>query len=271
MKRALIYLEENLPASLALRFADQQAEKMNIFLHPIHVEEPNEKLQAGTGWIRRSWEQGVTESGIQEVQRLLKTEKVGTNSTMEPIVTVGDRDKEVISQWNAGLYNLYVEGYLNTANEKDFGRFLDNDRLQKIRGPFLIVKNMVPSDRLLFLIGEGVNGEDLVEEVVKLYGESLKDFEVTVLHYQFQERNDLTFKDISEGGGYIERVTKALAGHGITDPECIVIEGTPEKAAEYMRDHGLVASSFPNRKEIRTELLSFLVNPLLLCKQKQDR
>ena len=159
MKRALIYLEENLPASLALRFADQQAEKMNITLHPIHVEEPDEKLQAGTGWIRRSWEQGVTESGMQEVQRLLKTEKVSNDYTMEPVITVGDRDKEVISQWNAGLYNLYIEGYLNTTNGKDFARFLDSERLQKIRGPFLIVKNMVPSDRLLLLIGEAETGQ----------------------------------------------------------------------------------------------------------------
>jgi len=271
MKRALIYLEENLPASLALRFADQQAEKMNIILHPIHVEEPDEKLQAGTGWIRRSWEQGVTESGMQEVQRLLKTEKVSNDYTMEPVITVGDRDKEVISQWHAGLYSLYVEGYLNTTNGKDFVHFLESDRLQKIRGPFLIVKNLVPSDRLLLLIGEGVDGEALVEEVVKLYGDLLKDFEVTVLHYQFQERQDLAFKDLSESGDYIERVTTALAVHGIKDPECLVIEGTPEKAAEYMRDHGLVASAFPNRKGVKTELLSFLVNPLLLCKQKQDR
>lgn len=268
MKRALVYLEENLPSSLALRFADSLAAETGMSLVPVHVEEPDRKLQAGTGWVRRSWEQGVIESGVQEIRRLLKTEKVTAEVSATPVVTVGDRDEEVVSAWRAGNYALYVEGYLNTANDRDFIDFLDSDRMRRTGGPILVVKNLVPAGRLLLLVGEGVDGKALVECVGRLYGQSLSSLEVTVLHFQFQNTSELKFKERSESGGYIDRVVEALAAAGAADPECQVVEGTPEQAAFYLRDHGLVATAFPERKGVRMELLAQLVNPLLLCKQK---
>ncbi len=264
--KTLLYLEESLPASIALRFVDQQARMLGMAVQPFHVEEPDKKLQAGTGWVRRSWERGVVGAGLEEVLRLLKTEKVDLPGAGQPRVVVGDRDAEVLEELQHTMYDQYAEGYLNTARTEDFVTFLSQRRFQKMTVPVLVAKNLVPAERVVLLVGDGVDVERLVPAFLRLYGKVLAGLDLSVICYRFQEKEQLAFLDRQEGGGPFERLEAMLAVAGGAAVEYLVVQGSPESMAIYLQEHGLVATTFPTRRGPRMELLALLANPLLLCR-----
>ena len=61
-----------------------------------------------------------------------------------------------------------------------------------------------------------------------------------------------------------------LAENGWHEPEWLVVQGPPEKAAGYMRGHGLVAASYPGKDGARAELLAHLANPVLLFPEQHE-
>lgn len=271
MWKSLIYLDEDLPSSIALRFAAEQANKTSGRLQVFHVETPGKKAAPGTGWVRRSWEQGLVKAGLDEVHRLLKTEKVNCPHVSSPKVLVGHRDDEVLSELRHSMYDLYVEGYLNTSSTKDFFHLLNSRRFQDTTCPVMLVKNMVPVHNILILAGEAVPLEALLPGFEKIYGTFDGQLDITLLYYRFGEEKELVFQTRKEAGSYLDRAEDMLAAAGWEDVECQVVQGTPEQAAVYMRNYGLVVSTFPSRQTPRAELLALLSNPLLLCKPKKPR
>ncbi len=265
MTKSLIYLEENLQSSIALRFADKLAGLTNMVLQVIHVEEPDKKLTAGTGWVRRSWEQGLIEAGNEEVRRLLKTENV-KSQVLSPIIIVGDRQDEVLNELKRGSYQLYIEGYLNTANVNDFNRLLKSHPFHDAPCSVLVVKNLAPPEKVLILLGEGVETDRIISCFSQLYQNPNKPLEVTVIHYIFKESPRIQFKDKAAAGTYLVEAEKLLEASGFSGIELLVVEGTPEQVSEYIKDYGLVISKFPTRRSPRFELLALVSNPVLLCK-----
>ncbi len=270
MWKSLIYLDEDLPSSIALRFAAEQANKTSGRLQVFHVEDPGKKAAPGTGWVRRSWEQGLVKAGLDEVHRLLKTEKVNCPHVGSPKVLVGQRDDEVLNELRHGVYDLYIEGYLNTSSIKDFFHLLNSRRFQNITCPVMLVKNMVPVHNILILAGEAVPFEALIPCFGKIYETFDGHLDITLLYYQFREEKELVFQERKEAGSYLDRAESMLAAAGWEDIECQVVQGTPEQAAVYMRNYGLVISTFPSRQTPRAELLALLSNPMLLCKPKSS-
>jgi len=266
MLKALLYVDEDLPSSIALRFAAQQAKLTAMQLQIIHVEEPDPKKQAGTGWVRRSWEKTLEETGREEVRRLLKTEKIDFSLAGSHKVMVGSRDDEVQEECRYGCYDLYIEGYLNTANVNDFYKFLQARRFQDVTAPVLLAKNLVPVERILLLVSEAVDSEQVVSTLKKLYGDCRENIDLSVLYYRFKENSEIAVLEKKESGSYLERMEGQLAEAGFGENDYLVLEGTPEQAATYLRDHGLVVTSFPTRKSPRQELLALLSNPVLLCR-----
>ncbi len=271
MWRSLIYLDEDLPSSIALRFAAEQANKTGGRLQVLHVEDPGKKAAPGTGWVRRSWEQGLIKAGLDEVHRLLKTEKVNCPHISSPKILVGSRDDEVLNELRHGMYDLYVEGYLNTSSTKDFLKLLNGKRFQNTTCPVMLVKNMVPVHNILILAGEAVPFEVLLPYFEKIYGTFDGQLDITMLYYRFGEEKELVFQAREEAGSYLYKAEEMLAAAGWEDVECQVVQGTPEQTAVYMRNYGLVFSSFPSRQTPRAELLALLSNPVLLCKPKKAR
>jgi len=269
MGKSLIYLNEDLASSIALRFAAQIVKQTGMKLQTIHVEEFENEEQAGTGWVRRTWEQGLIAAGRDSVQRLLKTEKVDCPFAGEAKVVVGDPETEIMEEFRHGIYELYIEGYLNTTHTKDFHDLLATRRLREMNCPILIVKNLVPSDRVLLLLSEAVDARQLIEDFTRLYSQApaRPPIEITVLYYRFMETPALRFLDNGDSGSPIHDTEKLLKEKGWGEPEIVVVQGTPEQAAHYLRDYGLVVSSFPTRTSPRAELIALIPNPVLLFKQ----
>jgi len=268
MIKALLSLDENLASSIALRYACHQANLIPAMqLQAIHVEEPdnNKKHSAGSGWVRRTWEKGLEAAGADEVHRLLKTENVSCPFIGPPKVFVGDRHNEILEELVVGGYDIYMEGDLNTSVVGNFNNLISSNLYRKSPCPVMIVKNLVTSNRVGLLCGDGVDHRKLITGFLRVFKES--GLEIDLLYYKFQESDEVIFQDKEEAGSILTAAEKTLEAAGMHARRSQVISGSPERVGDYLRNYFLVASTFPSRKGPRLELLAHVLAPVFLCRQ----
>lgn len=264
MKKALLYLDEDLASSMAFRFAAAQAQELDMALQAFHVVEPEGgSAPEELGWVSRSWEKVRLAGGLDKVNRLVRTESIAWHQAGDPRIALGDKDQETLRELAGGAYSLYVEGYLSKSDPDDFLRFLDAERFRKNPCPLLLVKNLVPHEQLLLLLDRKMDAAQAVSRLTALYGDAAGDIDLTVLYYKSGEGRELVFQE-RKNDPPLDRVGSLLAQEGWYEPEWLVMHGPPEKAAGYMQGHGLVATAFPGSAGARAELLAHLANPVLL-------
>lgn len=262
MKKALLYLDEDLASSMAFRFAASQARDLAMSLQPFHVVESEGQAPENLGWVNRSWEKLRLTTGLDKVNRLVRTENIAYNQAGDPRIALGDKDREILRELARGEYSLYVEGYLS-PDPDDFLRFLDAERFRQNPCPFLLVKNLAPHEQLLLLLDREMDAGGIVSRLAALYGNAAGDIDLTVLYYKSGVGSELVFQE-RKNSQVLDRAGALLAKSGWYEPEWLVVQGPPEKAAGYMQGHGLVATSFPGQAGARAELLAHLANPVLL-------
>lgn len=268
MIKTLLSLDENLASSIALRYACQQANILPAMkLQAIHVEEPdnNKKHSIGSGWVRRTWEKGLEAAGIDEVNRLLKTENVNCPFVGPPKVFVGERQGEILEELVIGGYDMYMEGDLNTTVVADFNDLITSDLYRKSPCPVMIVKNLITSNCVGLLCGDDVDHHKLIENYLKVYKGS--DLDIELLYYKFQEQDTVIFQDKEEAGSILTEAAKVLEAAGMQAKRIQVLSGSPERVGDYLRNYFLIASTFPSRKGPRLELLAHVLAPVFLCRQ----
>jgi len=266
MIKGLLALDENLASSIALRYASKMIEVLPMQLRAGHVEIPDEKQHSGgSGWVRRTWERGLQEAGLQAVQRLLNTEKVPCPFVGAPLVFIGNRDDELLEELRTGGYDLFIEGNLNTSDINDFSRLLSSRLYTKSPCPIMVVKNLVNSQNALLLCGDGVDHMTLIPQALHILAGDNLDFDI--LFYRFQEIDEPQFMDKNEAGSTLIEAENLLKDHNIKPKSSQVICGKPEMVAAWLKKYSVVASSFPTRKSPRLELLAHCPSPVLLCKQ----
>ena len=119
MLRTLVYLNADLASSIALRYTCQLAQVVDMKLHSIHVEEPDQGTHApGTGWVRRTWESALLKAGELEIAQLINAEKSSCPMLSAPKMLIGDRENEILSEIQSESYDLFVEGELYSFNAK---------------------------------------------------------------------------------------------------------------------------------------------------------
>lgn len=263
MKKALLYLDEDLASSMAFRFAAAQGQELAMALQPFHVVEPEGKAPEDLGRVSRSRERVQVAGGLDKVNRLVRTENIAWRQAGDPRIALGDKDHETLRELEGGDYTLYVEGYLSKPDPADFLRFLDAARFRENPCPLLLVKNLVAPEQLLLLLDRELDAGQVISRLTALYGEATGDTDLTVLYYKSGEGRELVFQE-RKNCPPLDRVGDLLAHAGWYEPECLVVQGPPEKAAGYMQGHGLVATAFPGAGGARAELLAHLANPVLL-------
>ncbi|MHB8810150.1 MAG: hypothetical protein ACYC9M_09075 [Desulfobulbaceae bacterium] len=263
MKKALLYLDEDLASSMAFRFAAAQGQELDMALQPFHVVEPEGKAPEDLGWVSRSWERAQVAGGLDKVNRLVRTENIAWHQADEPKIALGDKDQETLRELAGGGYSLFVEGYLDKSDPSDFLCFLNAARFRKNPCPLLLVKNLVDPEQLLLLLDREMDAGLAVSHLTDLYGDAARDLDLTVLYYKSAEGGELVFQQRKKGSS-LDRIEALLAQAGWNDPEWMVVQGPPEKAAGYMQGHGLVVTLFPGLAGARAELLAHLANPVLL-------
>lgn len=264
MLRTLLYINEDLASSIALRFTDYLNKFIPLSLFISHVEECDEKEQAGTGLVRRTWEEGVTASGKQLVDRMLRTENIDCPLAGRPKVIIGDRVEDVTYELQSGGYKLFIEGYLNTADPENFFSLISSPLYTKAPCPTLVVKNLSISKKCALLCDDTIDPQLLVKKALPILTKS--SFGLDIVYFTFQENDQLAFQDKAEGGSTLAEIEALLADAGITPGESTVLSGTPEQVGDYLKEYALVASPLPTRKTMRMQVLANSLASVLLVR-----
>ncbi len=264
MEKALLYLDENLASSIALRYAARIKELFDLRIYIAHVEEPDKKQQAGTGWVRRTWEKGVREAGLEAVKRLLRTEKVDLDYEGQPMVFVGDLHKELIDELRVGGYGLYIEGNVAMPDSGEFHELLTSAFFKEIPCPVILAKNLPVTNTVGLLMGDGVDHGSVIAKMVSLaQGRSLQ---VDLVYFKFKEGPNLEQLGEAEAGSSISEAFQALTEGGHEVVNRYVLLGPPEKAGDFLKNYAFVSSSFPTRRSPMEEVLATTPASLFLAR-----
>jgi len=262
MLKTLLYVNENLASSIALRFTDYLNKFTPLSLYVTHVEEPDEKEQVGTGWVRRTWEDGVASSGKRLIDRMLRTENIDCPLAGRPKVFVGDRDKEITYELRNGLYNLFIEGCLNTDDSEQFYEVISSPLYTDTACPVLVVKNLSISKKCALLCSDSVDPNVLIEKSMAILGDSTFDFDI--VFFKFKENGQMATLNRDEGGSHLQKTESLLSQAGKSADKVIVLSGTPEQVGDYLKDYALVTSTLPTRKSMQMYVLANSLASVLL-------
>ncbi len=254
MLKTLLYINEDLASSIALRYTDYLNKFVKLSLFVTHVEEPDDKDKVGTGWVRRTWEDGVTSSGGRLIDRMLRTENIDCHLAGRPKVFVGDREREIVYELRSGSYKLFIQGYLNTSDSDGFFELVSSPLCTDAPCPVLVVKNLTISKKCVLLCGDSVDPGILVEKSMAVLGDSAFSFDI--IFYKFREHENLQVLDRAEGGSTLNDVETLLADAGHNADKTTVLAGTPEQVGDYLKEYALVVSTLPTRKCMRMHVLA---------------
>jgi len=263
MLKTLLYVNEDLASSIALRFMAYLNKFIPLSLYVTHVEEPDEE-QVGTGWVRRTWEEGVTASGQRLVERMLRTENIDCPLAGRPKIFVGDRDKEMIYELRNGSYDLYAEGYLNVSETEQFHELISSPLYTEAPCPVLLVKNLSISKKCALLCSDSVDPAVLVDRTMQVLADS--SFEFDLVFFKFSENDELALLAESEGGANLAEVRKRLQEAGKSVDSVQVVAGVPEQVGDYLKNYALVSSTLPARKSMRMDVLAHSLASVLLVR-----
>ncbi|WP_207261407.1 universal stress protein [Desulfovibrio sp. Huiquan2017] len=262
MLKALVPVEMTLASNVALRYLCRKAELLGVAVQPVHVEEPDHKPHSSeTGWIRRSWESGLRQAGLEEVQRILNSEKLDCFILPNPIVRVGDREDTLLEELRLGGYDFFVEGEVANFNTGAFRKRLRSKLYRQMPCPVLLVRNMIQSDRLVLLLDEKTDMESLTARFHHLFNGRAADFDLCAYVMDDLRRGPHPDELLAEGRDRLGRL-----GH--EPARALTLLGAPETAARNLGDYGMIVAHLDrssNRKSPLTEVLGLVSSPILIC------
>ena len=264
MLKTLLYINEDLASSIALRYTAYLNKFVPLSLYVTHVVEQTEKEQAGTGLVRRSWEDGVASSGEQLINRMLRTENIDCPLAGRPKVVMGNRLDETTYELRSGGYDLFIEGYLNTADPDKFYEVISSPLYTDVPCPTLLVKNLSISKKCALLCASSVDARLLAEKSMKILGDST--FKFDIVYYKYKDNEQLVTLEKSDGGSNLQELESQLDQAGKTVENISVLSGTPEQVGDYLKQYALVASTLPTRRSMRMQVLANSLAAVLLVR-----
>lgn len=263
MLKALIPVERTLSSSIALRYACRKSGLLGLRLQPIHVEEPDTKPHsAQSGWIRRTWESGLKQAGLENVRRILNGEDLGGYPFPSPIVTVGDQGDEILHELQRGGYDLFIDGAVSNFNQGEFRKLLRSRLYKRMPCPALMVKNLIMSDRVALLVDTTTPLAPLVEQFVSFFPD-ISSFVFDVCIYEPEG-----LQQGSHAEAMLENILSLLRERNLAPDQTCILRSMPESAAEEFREYGLLAAMVDRTVSCKaplTEILGRVACPLLLC------
>ena len=270
MIKSLISLNADLASSIALRYACRLANRLKMDLRSIHVEEEEpETSSPGTGWVRKTWEDGLLKTAQQRISQLINAERAGCPGLVPPRMCLGDREGEILHELNLERYDLLVEGQLYSFNPANFFDRINSRIHRKAPCPILVVKNLVEVRKVAILITEDMTLEPLMHAA----GPILKglDIKPALLSARFSRGAHKDAGGDPSPEKAMAAAAQRLAGMGWEISETRVVRGTPIEIAEGLGEFGLVVSSpevHEGKRGRFAELLGRVPSAVLLCRQK---
>jgi len=269
MLRTLVYLNADLASSIALRYICQLTKLIDMKLHSVHVEEPDQDGHApGTGWVRRTWENTVLKTGEIEIAQLIKAEKSSCPTLGAPKMLIGDRENEILNEIQKQSYDLFVEGFLHSFSAKKLYDKIHSRLYRLIPCPVIIVKNLMDIERIALIVRNDMEINNLVSMFLKIFNGAKPRFDLVLC--EFQEPGQLMFNNNKEINETLGAAEKILAENQWSPENCLTIKGAPEEIGDTLRDYGLLACPLHHtisKKSNWFQLLNHIPSPILICWQ----
>jgi hypothetical protein len=150
--KTLVSIDVDLTSSLAIRFACQLGNSIQMEIQPVYVKGiPPHESSIGAGWARRTWEREVVLKGKEEITEMITSEMDFCPLLREPKVIFGDREAELLKLIEREFFHLYVEGvhfpWSTTATYKS----LHSRFYQRLGRPFVLVRSLRKIQKILIL------------------------------------------------------------------------------------------------------------------------
>ena len=122
--------------------------------------------------------------------------------------------------------------------------------------PFILVKDLVPLQRLLLLLSDEADPRRLLSTFLRIFGGA--KIGVDLLSYKFQQTG-LSFSPGEEvGDRRIKDAGRLLGSEGWTPDQSRVAQGPPAELVEHLQEYGLVLAAIDRNFSKKSQLLALL-------------
>jgi len=170
MIKTLVAIEVDLASSMAIRYACQLGNLINMEIYPVYVKEPPPEVPTtGVGWVRRTWEREIVAAGKEEIQEMLASEMDACPMLQEPRVIYGDREYELLKIMEHEPFDLYVEGAPYPFTPANIHQRLQHKFYQNLRTPLIWLRLVRKINQVLAVCQDPEAGKVLLPAVRKLW------------------------------------------------------------------------------------------------------
>lgn len=268
MLRTLVSVNSDLASVIALNYACQLSGFVEMGIQPIYVKEPESGEEApGTGWVRRTWEQGLLSRERDAVYRLIEGEKVVAGVLAQPQFLLGKRDDQILANLMRGGYDLFVEGCVSCFERSEFSQRLNSRLYRHLPCPVIIARNLIQLRKILVVLNDEVNVGKLLPMLVKLFKGA--DVRLDLMYCRFLGQES-PVEPIDTDLPLYHEVDEILEAQGWAPGNRLALQGSVQHLAREIKDYSLVATSLfhqPGQDGMLLELLGATYAPILLCWQ----
>jgi hypothetical protein len=255
MIKTLVAIEVDLASSMAIRYACQLGNLVDMELHPVYVKEPPlEVPTTGVGWVRHTWEREVVARGKEEIQEVLASEMESCLRLQEPRVLYGDREYELLKIMEHEPFDLYIEGAPFPFTSVNIHHRLHQKFYQHLGTPLIWLRILRKINQMLVVCQDPGDVKALMAAVRKLWAGC-----PTPIHL-----------GVSPPAGYGEVLRREVvaAREDLEAAGCQVsVKELSVQTPEVTKEYGLVAVSLEragNKESPQLQWLSQVKAPLML-------
>jgi len=240
--------------------------KLNI----IHIEElDKESYPPGSGWVRSTWEKGLSQTAQEEISQLINSEKSSCPKLEPPIICVGEREDKLLHEIEEESYNLFIEGMLHSFNSLNFHKKVQSKLYSYAPCPIILVKNLGDLNKVALLVGDNMDLQPLLSTFLNIFENS--EMTVDLIHYTIQKSGKSGIREkMAHGETVLRDARTMLAEKGGDSTEGWIVQDTPENIGDFLGAYGLVAARIPShagKKSRVIELLGQVPSATLLCRR----
>ena len=170
MIKTLVAIEVDLASSMAIRYACQLGNLIDVELYPVYVKEPSsEAPTTGVGWVRRTWEREIVAAGKEEIQEMLAAEMESCPVLKEPRVIYGDREYELQKIMDHDQFDLYVEGAPYPFTPANIHHRLHQKFYQHLGTPLIWLRVLRKINQLLMVCQDPADVKPLLVAINNLW------------------------------------------------------------------------------------------------------
>jgi len=184
--KTLVNVEMDLASSFAIRYACRLGQHIKMELHPVYVKgAPSIEPATGVGWAPHTWQRELVQTGREEIEAMLASEKDACPVMQEPRVVYGDRGAELLRIVEQEAIDLYVEGAPQHFTPRTIAKTLRSKFYQRLDRPFIWVRTLRKIDQV-FVLCRDVTGVRTLVRALRLLWQGCR----VPLYFAFPESGE---------------------------------------------------------------------------------